>query len=147
MGFLEECLEIGPDFAGICFVSPFLAIHLENSRAFNNAVRCCDYLLWQIQNTTSNISKVLDKVRVRQIPKRRLIRFENLEYGNNIYPKTWDGNLVLWEQYLSTNIKKTFDNMGSISNNQHEVDIWYFQVKEPTIETILIFSIESVVCK
>ena len=46
------------------------------------------------------------------------------EYGINVFPKTRTGNLVMWDQYLSKNIKWTFGNMGAMSIKQHEFQIW-----------------------
>ena len=47
----------------------------------------------------------------------------NLQYGLNIFQKTCNGNLVIWDQYLSKNMKCNFGNMGSISIKNHEVEI------------------------
>ena len=40
------------------------------------------------------------KRRGRYNPTTRLINFENLEYGINLFQKTCNGNSVIWDQYL-----------------------------------------------
>ena len=58
----------------------------------------------------------------RKILKMRMF-LESLEYGMNIFRKTWNRNLVIWNQYRSKNMKWQFSNMGLISIEKHETKI------------------------
>ena len=44
----------------------------------------------------------------RSIPTNRRMFFENLEYEIKIFQKTWNGMLVIWDQYLSQTWNRFF---------------------------------------
>ena len=53
----------------------------------------------------SNNLLLLEKWRSKKSEDPSKIVFENLEYGINIFQKTWNGHLVIWDHYLRTNIE------------------------------------------
>ena len=81
----------------------------ESRTMFQNAT------LGKIEILETEQCDLLGKDSCHEILKICLILFEKLEYGINIYQKTWNGDSVIWDQYLSKNMKWKFGNMGSIS--------------------------------
>ena len=68
--------------------------------------------------------KKLETMGPGKILQIRLIDSWNLEYKINVYQNTWNGNSVIWDQYLSKNMKWKFGNMGWVSIKKHEMEFW-----------------------
>ena len=63
----------------------------------------------------------------------------NLEYGINIFQQTWNGNLLLWDQYLPTKHWMNFQSVNlcifeTLIRNFGTLELWNQESKKPNIQ-------------